>query len=169
MCPHHKVLYLSITFEHLPTGVTKINSEQQPHRRSNLSDCRVVRWGVLASDTPSYYRRLGNEAWPIRWWSRLAMWLAAVSEDVIACHRSILPRSELRKDQSANRLLHRTVADWARRLASAHQHGRNSLQLPVSTFVSVIVWISVDLLVFLCMTTWFCNIKLNARYNYPDT
>lgn len=146
---HHKVIYLSIMFKLLPTGVTKINSAQQPHTRSNLSGCRVVRWGVLASDTPRYYRRLGNEAWPMRWWSRLAMWLAAVSEDVIACHRSILPRSQPRKDQWANRLLPRTATDWARRLASAHRHGRCSLQLPVGTFVSIIVWIPVDLRVSL--------------------
>lgn len=131
---HHKVLYLSITFRLLPTGVTKINAARRPHRRSNLSGCRVVRWGVLASDTPTYYRRLGNGAWPTRWRSRLALWLAAVSEDVIACHRSILPRNEPRKDQAANRLPTRTAADWARRLASAHhQHGHCPLQLPVST------------------------------------
>lgn len=45
--------------------------------RSNLSGCRVVRWGGLASDTPSFPRRQGNEG--------VATALAKPARRVIGC------------------------------------------------------------------------------------
>lgn len=63
----------------------------------NLAVCGVVRLGVLALAMPKYCRRLGNGAWIKRSWSRWPTWLAEVSEDVVACHRSIVLQSAAEK------------------------------------------------------------------------
>lgn len=127
---------------------------KQPHRWYNLSGRGVVRWGVLALDTPNYYCRLGNGAGIQRSWSRWATWLADVSEDVVACHRSILLQSAVERSPGERPApLHCTPGGW--RVFTIIYYQPITLLSTSSAVSLLLVWflMSIDLRFSLCMMT----------------
>lgn len=111
----------------------------------NLAVCGVVRLGVLALAMPKYCRRLGNGAWIKRSWSRWPTWLAEVSEDVVACHRSIVLQSAAEKALGVRpAVLRLTPGGWSLLTIKPHSELPLSSSRNVSeTYLSNIICMSV--------------------------